>query len=278
MTQLFHIFDMTAPYALGALSHEDQLVVREHIAACEPCRVELAEMQNVVGMLPLACDSAQPDDELKRRLLAAAEGEIKAKTMLRRRSRANAASGERTGEPGALWRYAQYWLTAAAGAAAIVAVFIAVNQSHERERMANALAQATSRVTSLEAANSELAAKADHGHDVMASLATGSYWEMGRGQDATGRTWHCTVVQPMDENKNGMAMASVPNAPKGMTYQMWVVRNGQAHSAGTAVRKGGMMIVDLPMPLRKGDIVAFSMEHGAGTGIPTRPFLLETTI
>jgi anti-sigma factor RsiW len=277
MTQLFHVFDMTAPYALGALSPEDQLVVREHIAACEPCRVELAEMQNVVGMLPLACETAQPDDELKRRLVAAAQGEIKAKTMLRRRSRTNAGSSERPVEPGALWRYAQYWLTAAAGLAAIVAVFIAMNQSHERERMAHALAQATARVTALEAANSELAAKAEHGHDVMASLATGSYWEMGRGQDATGRTWHSTVVQPMDENKNGMAMASVPNAPKGMTYQLWVVRNGQAHSAGT-IQKGGMTIMDLPMPLRKGDIVAFSMEHGAGTGIPTRPFLLETTI
>jgi anti-sigma-K factor RskA len=277
MTELFHVFDMTAPYALESLSPEERLTVQEHVATCEPCRTELAEMQRIAGMLPLACEAAKPDDEAKRRLLAAVDAELKAKSMLRRRSRVRSRAEEAERRGASLWRSPQNWLTGLVAAAAVAAVFVAMDEAHERERLAQALAQATVRVADLETTNERLSARAQQGHDVMAALATGSYWEMGRSADPSGRSWRATVVQPMDASKNAMIMATVPDAPKGMSYQMWVVHAGKPHSAGT-IRKGGMTIMDLPMPLAKGDLVAFSMEHGAGSTSPSTPYLMQTAI
>ncbi|MFY9927037.1 MAG: zf-HC2 domain-containing protein, partial [Streptosporangiaceae bacterium] len=51
-------------YVIGAISPEDRAVVVRHLAACEPCREELAGLAALPGLLrrPSARDAAQPPE------------------------------------------------------------------------------------------------------------------------------------------------------------------------------------------------------------------------
>jgi hypothetical protein len=57
-----------APYVLGALQEPEPY--REHLASCAACQAEVAELQPVVDMLPMAVPPAIAPEGLRRRLLA----------------------------------------------------------------------------------------------------------------------------------------------------------------------------------------------------------------
>lgn len=70
------VHDMVGAYALDALSDAETQEFRAHLASCEPCRIELAELTRVVDVLPLAVDQFEPPTGLRDRILAEiAEGE-----------------------------------------------------------------------------------------------------------------------------------------------------------------------------------------------------------
>jgi len=70
--------------------------------------------------------------------------------------------------------------------------------------------------------------------------------------------WHLTIVQP-PAAANAVIYSDVPHAPSGQTYRTWVVRAGKTFDAGE-LRPGNRDVLDMPMPLQDGDVVAFSRE------------------
>jgi hypothetical protein len=88
--------------------------------------------------------------------------------------------------------------------------------------------------------------------------------------------WHLTIVQP-PAAADAVIYSDVPHAPSGQTYRTWVVRAGKTFDAGE-LRPGNRDVLDMPMPLQDGDIVAFSREPVGSGSTPTNPFLMQITI
>jgi len=69
------LHDYTAAYALDALDRDEARRYEEHLATCESCREQLAQLGGAAGALAFAVESPAPPPELRSRLLDAARAE-----------------------------------------------------------------------------------------------------------------------------------------------------------------------------------------------------------
>ena len=74
-----------------------------------------------------------------------------------------------------------------------------------------------------------------------------------------------------------MLVASMPAMPQGKTFQVWVIRHGTVHNAGL-VPAGKTSMMHMPMPVRKGDVVAFTVEPLGGSATPTLPIAMSQSL
>lgn len=70
--------DELAAYALGALETHEKLDVERHVAGCEECAEYLLWLNPALDLLPAAVDPVTPPARLKRELMSAVKGELKA--------------------------------------------------------------------------------------------------------------------------------------------------------------------------------------------------------
>lgn len=274
MSDAVHITDLAAGYALGALSPDERTMIDAHIAQCADCRADLAAMLGLASLLPLACDSVAPPPSLKERVLEAAVADARAGASIARRpSPADRSNPWAPRMVPAAWT----WIAGAAAAVAIVMGIVAMRTIHERDALQAQVASMSTHLSQAALTTAALQREADTGHAVMTGLASGTYWTAGPRQDASGRAWRIAIVQPQARGHNAMLLATVPEPPHGMAYQVWVRRKGMPHKAGM-VMHGGMTMMDMPMPVQKGDMVAFSVEPMSGSATPTSPYMMEIAI
>lgn len=242
-----HVLDLTAAYALGAATADEARAVERHCPTCAACASDLAEMSGLAATLPLACDPVTPSSELRTRIIAVARGDASAGRFLRNPSRRSFA-------PPASW-----WAAAAAAvlvtAAGVGGMFFMDHQAMVRQ---------------MDSLHGELAAN----QAAIQDLAAGRVWDMSGGTKE--HWWHCTLVQPPKQRK-AMLVALMPPAPKGMTFQAWIIRGGKLHDAGM-VPAGTTSMMHMPMPVQKGDIIAFSVEPMGGSPTPTMPFVMRQAL
>jgi anti-sigma-K factor RskA len=67
--------DDAGPWVLGALAEPEAAAFAAHLEACDGCRREVAELQVVADVLPMAAPQVAPPPELKRRIMAVVESE-----------------------------------------------------------------------------------------------------------------------------------------------------------------------------------------------------------
>jgi anti-sigma-K factor RskA len=274
MSDAVHVTDLAAGYALGALSPEERALVDSHIAGCEECRADLAAMLGLASTLPLACDSMAPPQSLKERVLAAASAEARAGASISRRpSPAEGATPFAPHMVPAAWT----WIAGVAAAAAVVIGLTTMGTMRERDALRTQVDSMSTQLSQASLTTAALEREAEAGHAVMTALASGTYWSAGPSRDSNGRMWRCAIVQPTTRGHNAMLLATVPEPPRGMGYQVWVRRKGTPHKAGMVVH-GGMAMMDMPMPLEKGDVVAFTVEPMSGSATPTSPYMMEIAI
>jgi anti-sigma factor RsiW len=72
MTTNEDLHELIAAYALGVLDDTERRAYETHLAGCEQCKADLAELRETVGALALAVEPATPPDGLRGRILAAA--------------------------------------------------------------------------------------------------------------------------------------------------------------------------------------------------------------
>ncbi|MBV8082605.1 MAG: anti-sigma factor [Candidatus Eremiobacteraeota bacterium] len=272
MNDATHVTDLAAGYALGALSEHERGLVDAHIGSCADCRADVMALLGVAGTLPLACDETAPPGELKTRILDAAAADSRASQALWRRS-AQTAAAQSALAPPPVWQ----WVATAAAAAALVLGVVALDQSRQRAALQTRADALAAQVGELQRTQLALRSDADAGHAIVTAFASGTYWTAGPHADASGNMWRCAIVQPPARGHNAMLLASVPTPPRGMAYQVWVGRKGEMRKAGMLTH-GGMAMLDMPMPLRKGDVVAFSVEPPAGSPAPTSPYAMEIVL
>jgi anti-sigma-K factor RskA len=88
------LHDLTAAYALDALDTDERREYEAHLAGCDQCRSDLAELSGTVGALALTAEDAAPPDDLRGRILdaARAEGAPNVVALRPRRTRVYAAA------------------------------------------------------------------------------------------------------------------------------------------------------------------------------------------
>ena len=246
MIERDHLGEAAAAYALGALTQNEKQAADRHLADCADCRREVDEFRQVVGVLPLSAPPAIPGTLVKRRLLAAARG-----------GAARRARSGRSAWPAAGWLVA---------AAAISVAGIA--GSDESRLRAHLLAQMTALQTELNARRHE----SSDASAVMVALASGAYWKLPAVEGGAGQ---CAILQP--PNETALLLGTFPKAPSGMLYRIWIIRRGRAHGAA-AISSPGMHMMHLTMPVRRGDVVAFTLEHSGASPIPGAPFIMRVTL
>jgi anti-sigma-K factor RskA len=67
--------DDAGPWVLGALDEEDARAFAEHLESCPICRLEVAELQVVADVLPMAAPQLVPPPALKSRIMGVVESE-----------------------------------------------------------------------------------------------------------------------------------------------------------------------------------------------------------
>jgi anti-sigma-K factor RskA len=251
-----HVLDLTASYALRALPPDQARAVEAHCAVCSSCSADLAEMKGLAGVLPLACDPMTPPASVKRRILAQARGEAAAGHVLRNSQRRSSSSATVP------------WWAGVAAAVFLAGVSLNVSAMVERSRMD---AQAASTNAQMDSMRGQLALQ----QGAIAEIAAAKrVWDMSGGKPSNW--WHCTLVQPFGD-RPAMIVASMPKEPTGKTFQMWVIRKGAVHNVGM-VPAGKTSMMHLPMPVRAGDVVAFSVEPMGGSAKPTMPFAMTQSL
>lgn len=64
-------------YVLGGLSEEESMRFEKHLASCEACRERRGELEDIVGLLPMAAEPQPVPAGMKRRILANVLGDAK---------------------------------------------------------------------------------------------------------------------------------------------------------------------------------------------------------
>ncbi len=63
------LHELTAAYALDALSEDERSDFEAHLTTCERCRAELASLEDAVGALAFAPDGPEPPADLRDRIV-----------------------------------------------------------------------------------------------------------------------------------------------------------------------------------------------------------------
>src|SRR5438445_1070265 len=70
------LHELVAPYALDALDEDERERFERHLADCERCSAQLAELQEAAGALAFAAEGPAPSPALRERILDGARGTV----------------------------------------------------------------------------------------------------------------------------------------------------------------------------------------------------------
>lgn len=224
-----------AAYALGALPDEECVRMREHVASCRECRAELEWLRAAVDSLPASVAQVDPPPELRDRVMNVVQAEAE---LLR-------AVGESADRPERARPARRGWrggLSALSPSVALVAACCA------------------------------------------AVVAGGLYLSITGGGPNTrtihahvsgvARRAHAHVTLQVTGTRAELMVSRLPVPPAGHVDELWVQRGVAAPvPAGTFVVRSGSVLV--AHPVRAGDHVLVTVEHGVGSSVPTTtPFIV----
>ncbi|NNN29690.1 anti-sigma factor [Streptomyces sp. S3(2020)] len=194
---------LTGAYALHALSDEERKAFRRHLAACEPCTQETAELSATAARLGLAA-SVTPRPAMREQVLQRI-------TTVRQESPREPAL-PRTDRTASWGRAVSRWALAACIAAATALGGIAVWQ---HERAEDALEQAR---------------RAEQGTDRIAAVLAAPDARTRSAKLADGATG--TVVVSESQDRAVFVVSGMAHPPSGKVYQLWFDDHGSMRSAG----------------------------------------------
>ena len=221
--------DYTAAYALDALDANESREYEEHLATCDSCREQLAQLSGAASALAFAVQSPAPPDRLRARILETARAERPNVVSLRPR-----------------WLPATYAVAAVAAIAAIALGIWAVSLSRSLDRERSARQQLT-------------------------NPTPGPAMSVVR---VSGQASGTLLVAP--SGNATLIVSQLPAAPKGKTYEAWVIQNNKPVRAGTFPGGGNTVIIPLDRRVPKGAIVAVTLEQKPGASSPHGQILLHS--
>lgn len=223
-------------YVLDALDADEVKAFELHLVSCPTCQAEVAELQDVVGVLPLALTPVEPPAALRDRISRAIEHDLTSKPTF------TALTGGAPKRP----RQTRFPMPEAFLALAAVAVIAALG-------LWNVHLQG--RINQQQAAVSlqQLVSTALNHRDAVYPVAPTS--------SAAGASAY--MVQPQGKQSAYLIVKDLPQAPSRKVYQLWLMRAGVPTSAGTFTYSGSNpKIVHVPMASTGYTATAVTVENG----------------
>ena len=230
--------DDAGAWVLGALPDDEQRGFADHLAGCDICRREVAELQMVADTLPLAASQVAPPPELKERIMATV--------------RAEAAVLE------------------AAGPEADIAPEpppALVRERPPREKKKRSWFAGLMRPIPAAVAAAVLIALAVAGGVLLSGGPSGTTVQ-AQVVGAPGARAALTVA----DNRATLKVDDFPAPPSGRVYQVWLKRPGRPPDPTTALFRvrDGSATVDVPGSMKGVDQVLVTAEPDGGSRAPTR--------
>lgn len=237
--------DLLAPVALGAAMPHETTRVEAHADECPVCREELTALRAGADVLAVAVTQIDPPAELKASLMDVVRAEAPARA---------AAAAVASGAPRPSARPAPplrsrlpSWLMrpwpAVAAIASVAALLLGWN-------------------VALQTGN-------DGGRDVTALSVTGT-------ADAPGVTGR--VIYVPGEDTAVVRLSRLPQLAAGDAYQLWVLRDGHARSAGLFEEIGPAEAQTVASGLAGADGLAVTAQPRTSRTTPQGPVLVEAAL
>jgi anti-sigma-K factor RskA len=265
-------------YVLGALTPEEEAQVRadvakdpelaEELAAIEDALLDLAAANAMVppaGLEDKIWNALQPAPPVKEKVIPAAQPHF------------SANAGDGTGDKqynktmplgpsmGRQWRYAALWVVLA-GSLAVNAMLW--NQNKEQKEQ---FATQTAKIEEVIGRQSELDKAVDIYHKRADMMADTAIQTVVMRTMVKGHPMAATVYWDKAKGDAWVALDALPEPPKGMQYQLWVIQNGKPVSMGVMPKDmlGPSAVQKVEMKVMEGQAFAVSLEKEGGVPQPT---------
>lgn len=247
--------DLCGAYVLDALEVAELLAFEEHLKTCAICRAEVAELRQVVDVLPLAVPLVQPPPSLRDRILAEVEAEVPAPARLTALPGGMPSTRENDNRRPRSWlRRPQTFLGVAAAVllAAMGAWNVQLQHRTDEQKQTIAFQQVVER-----------------------SIASGATVSQLPGT-GSGSGAHAAMVQPPGGKAGYLIVDGLAPAPADKVYQLWFVKGTTPRSVKVfGVTGNGPQVVPMPMPATGYPVAAVTIEPGPrGSRLPTGPKVL----
>jgi anti-sigma-K factor RskA len=233
--------DLLAPVALGAAEPSEVARVEAHAAECAICREELAGLRNATGLLAVSVPQEEPPPALKDSIMRVVLAEAAERAEPVEPPPARAPRPRR-----ARWLPGLRPWPALVVVAAVAALLLAWNITLQ------------------------VRDDGGGGGPVVASLPVNG---TAAAPGVTGR-----MIYVPDEDTLVMRLSRLPAVDPGDAYQLWVLKNGTARSAGLFEPTGPGQAQTVAVGLAGADGLAVTAQPRTSRTVPQGPILVQTPL
>ena len=239
--------DGVGAYVLDALSEEERSLFEAHLASCSVCRAEVAELQQVVDVLPLAVDEIQPSASLRDRVMdAITEDDRPALIPI--------PGGRAVPRRPIPWRLPEILATAAA---VVLLAGLGLWNLHLQQQINDD--------------NAALAYQQQIAHAIANHAVVSPISGVG-----TARSASAALIQPQHNQAAYLIVQGLPSTPSNRVYELWLFRGKQPTPSRVFTYSGSNpRVITLSGATSGYSEAAVTMEPGPnGVSAPTSPPVL----
>jgi|HubBroStandDraft_1064217.scaffolds.fasta_scaffold20801_3 Anti-sigma-K factor rskA len=250
---------LTGAYALDALDEGSELTrFTRHLTRCQSCASEVRGFREVATAMAFAA-TTEPPAEMRDQVMAAVARTRQLPPEIRTHARPKRARGTAPWIP---------WLSGVvATAAAVVAVFFGLAQSHTQNELNAARAQNHTLASAQARVEAELSQARQHDQALAEILGAPHVTLLSH---STTKGGVAVVVLDAATRQLVVATSGLPALPAGKVYQLWLIGPVKIVSAGLLpTARSGVTTPVVATGLVKGDKLGLTVEPAPGTKQPT---------
>ncbi len=267
--------ELLALHALDALDAAEARSLEEHLASCAECRAALIEWRDATGLLAHASTPAAPSDELRARILAAAQTETTAGQSTETSARVvpMPIAPRRSNLGPNLLKIA----AAIAFVGLLVGVIVLWRRDVRSQRELARLTREMTRQQNQLAREREARAKE---REAIALLNSRETKKMELTGTQTAQNARGTFVFDPQTGRAMLMTEGLPVTPADKAYEVWFIPKGHTPMPGkmfTVDATGRAMISDqIPQEAREHAVFAITLEPKRGVAVPTGAIYLSS--
>ncbi len=235
---------LSGAYALNALSPSEAEEFRKHLAQCQACRDEVRELRQAAADMG-AVEAVRPPEQLRSRVLAAAERTAQLPPLVRPVESGQAA-GSTAGSDKPARRWSPRLLVAAAAVVVAIGGGIAVSNVLGEDDPTSNLAAPVSQVFN-----------SDDARSVTVETANGGKLRVATSAERDEMAVDTAGLKPLSEEQ---------------VYQLWTMDDAGPHSVGVLEDLDSGAAMAMP---EEGAQVAITIEPAGGSEVPTTDPIIQ---